>query len=232
MTNFTTEEQLYLELINRARLDPNAEASRPGIDLTNLNQFIPGGTLTGDPKQPLAGNDTLTALARSHSQAVKSSGAWNGSDPHNLAGDGSLSNRFDNSGFLKEAPRWGFGENIAVTPLTGTTTDHVVSNHNGLFRDDPAIFHGSPGGHRINMLNNDFREVGIGVADGFSSNGNYSIVTQEFAFSGTKSFLTGAVYNDTNGDHFYGIGEGVNNVTVSVKLAGASVGSDALPPAA
>src|SRR5262249_32140406 len=47
-----------------------------------------------------------------------------------------------------------------------------------------------------------------------------------FGVSGTRSFLTGVVYNDTNGDHFYGLGEAVQGVTATATQAGATVGSD------
>ncbi len=43
MTAFTPEEQLLLELANRARLDPASEVKRAGIDMTDINQFLPAG---------------------------------------------------------------------------------------------------------------------------------------------------------------------------------------------
>src|SRR5881397_193855 len=58
-------EQYMVELINRARSNPAAEASRFGID---LNEGLPAGTISPDAKQPLAINPYLTDSARSHSQ--------------------------------------------------------------------------------------------------------------------------------------------------------------------
>ena len=46
----TDYEQYMIELINRARANPGAEAARIGVD---LNEGIPAGTITTDPKQPL-----------------------------------------------------------------------------------------------------------------------------------------------------------------------------------
>ena len=46
-------EQYLLELINRGRADPAAEAARYGID---LNEGLSPGTISSDPKQPLAVN--------------------------------------------------------------------------------------------------------------------------------------------------------------------------------
>ena len=73
MTTFTPEEQLQLEMINRARLDPTTEATNNGI---TLNQFIDpakSGTIQPDPKQPLAGNNTLESVARNHSNQILNS---------------------------------------------------------------------------------------------------------------------------------------------------------------
>jgi hypothetical protein len=41
MATATNQEQLFLELINRARLDPVAEAARQGIDLNQVFRRAP-----------------------------------------------------------------------------------------------------------------------------------------------------------------------------------------------
>ena len=61
----TAVEQMILELINRARLDPAAEAARDGID---LNEGLPAGTISAGSKQPLAMNEILLTIARAHDQ--------------------------------------------------------------------------------------------------------------------------------------------------------------------
>ena len=62
----TALEQMLLELINRARLDPAAEAARFGID---LNEGVPSNQIISPvSKQPLAMNETLLLVARAHSQ--------------------------------------------------------------------------------------------------------------------------------------------------------------------
>ena len=54
MSDMTPQEQLMLELINRARMDPNGEAKRFGI---KLNEGVDGkDTISAKPKQVLAGN--------------------------------------------------------------------------------------------------------------------------------------------------------------------------------
>ena len=45
---------------------------------------------------------------------------------------------------------------------------------------------------------------------------NAVFVTEDFGISGTNSFLTGAVYNDANGNNFYDLDEGVPGVTAKV----------------
>lgn len=61
----TEYEQLMLELINRARADPLGEAARLGI---GLNDGLPAGSISGEPKQALAFNAILISAARGHSQ--------------------------------------------------------------------------------------------------------------------------------------------------------------------
>ena len=65
MANVTAQEQLMLELVNRARMDPGAEAARFGM---TLNQGIPAGSIADTPKQVLAMNDTLVTAADNHSE--------------------------------------------------------------------------------------------------------------------------------------------------------------------
>ncbi len=61
--NIADEEQLVLELINRARANPQAEATRLGI---TLNAGLPAGTITATPKQPLAPNQQLQNASVAH----------------------------------------------------------------------------------------------------------------------------------------------------------------------
>ena len=65
-----------------------------------------------------------------------------------------------------------------------------------------------------------FREVGVAQELGkFTSGGttyNASMVTQNFAKSGSKVFLTGVAYSDRDNDDFYSIGEGVSNVKFTI----------------
>ena len=192
----TANEQFFLELVNRARLDPLAEAALQGID---LNQYLAPGTLDGSAKQVLAPNALLDLAAEAHSAWMLQTDIFshtgvNGSDP---------GQRMTTAGY-QFTGSWTWGENIAWSGTTGTIdlVAAISGHHRGLFLSS---------GHRVNILNDSFREVGIAQVGGqFTYNGttyNASMAAQAFATSGASAFLTGVVYNDTNGDRFYSIGE-------------------------
>lgn len=192
----TANEQFFLELVNRARLDPLAEAALQGID---LNQNLAPGTLNGSAKQVLAPNALLDLAAEAHSAWMLQTDIFshtgvNGSDP---------GQRMTTAGY-QFTGSWTWGENIAWSGTTGTIdlAAAISGHHRGLFLSS---------GHRVNILNDSFREVGIAQVGGqFTANGttyNASLATQAFATSGASAFLTGVVYSDSNGDKFYSIGE-------------------------
>src|SRR5690349_7486538 len=64
MAQPTAYEQYFLELVNRARLDPAGEAARFGM---GLNDGLAAGTISATPKQPLASNPALLDAADAHS---------------------------------------------------------------------------------------------------------------------------------------------------------------------
>src|SRR3954449_5205866 len=107
MTTMASPEQLLLELLNRARMDPLAEVARINSKLdpgqpafTDLNQFIqptmpdgkptPGFPISPASKQVLAGNNILTGVAETHSVAMNASKVMEtpGKNAHHDAGDG------------------------------------------------------------------------------------------------------------------------------------------------
>jgi uncharacterized protein YkwD len=219
MADMTPQEQLMLELINRARMDPAGEAKRYGI---SLNEGLAKGTISSAPKQVLAGNDDLAVAAANHSKWMlandtfaheekKGTPGFTGVEP----GDRMKKAGYDFTG------AWTWGENISVKWTTDTITAamqtaFILQQEKSLFVDQ-----GVDGrGHRLNILDGDFQEVGIGQelgkfkADG--TNFNASMVTQDFAASGDKVFVTGVVYDDTvKNDNFFSVGEQVTNRTVS-----------------
>ena len=206
MANVTAQEQLMLELINRARLNPLAEAARQGVD---LNQGLAPGTITTAQKQALAMNDLLVTSARTHSQWMLDTDTFS----HTGSGGTDPGQRMTAAGYVFTGS-WAWGENIAWTgvfpgPIDATTA--IVSQHVDLYLS-PL--------HRENIFAEDFREIGVGQKIGsFLYNGtNYSssMVTQNFASTGTNRFITGVIYTDTTNNDFYDINEGVGGVGVSV----------------
>ncbi|MDY0171020.1 MAG: FG-GAP-like repeat-containing protein, partial [Thermoguttaceae bacterium] len=201
----TDYEQYLLELINRGRLDPLGEAARYGI---GLNEGLDPGTISADPKQPLAFSLHLIGAAQDHSEWMLATDTFS----HTGEGGSSPGDRMAAAGY-SFVPPWGLAENIAWQGTTGTfdPVEFTADIHEGLY--------GSPG-HRENQMDAAFREVGVGLADGpftpADTTWNALIGTENFAYSGNTVFLTGAVYDDTLvlANQFYTPGEGLGGVTI------------------
>lgn len=180
------DEQLVIELINRARANPAAEAARLGID---LNQGLPAGTVSTSPKQPLAPHQLLIDTAAAHSQDMIDRNFFGHVNPD---GD-DQGDRLDKAGY----PWLSCGENLALhlDPLQA---------HDALFQ--------SPG-HRANLLRDSFREVGVGVAVRPAYGIN---MTELFAKRSDDVFLTGVAFSDQiDGDNFFSPGEGLGGVAIT-----------------
>jgi len=202
-------EQYMLELINRGRLDPLAEAARYGID---LNDGLAAGTIGSGALQVLAPDSALETAAERHSQWMLDTDIFshtgvNGSQPRDrMAAAGYV---FTGATVTRE--------NLNVQGSTGSLNlaATISVQHEALFRSS---------GHRANTFTAAVREIGIAqVAGSFSYGGNTfnaAMVTQDFALSGSETFLTGVAYRDSDGNDFYGIGEGLGGVVFG--LAGQS----------
>jgi uncharacterized protein YkwD len=202
----TAQEVLVVELINRARANPEAEATRYAI---GLNDGITGGTITSTPKPPLAHNLFLIDSARAHSQWMLDTDTFS----HTGANGSTATQRMTAAGYLFTGT-WENGENIAWGGTRSSSinlTNYALSHHEGLFK--------SPG-HRVNILNAGYREIGVGQKQGnFTSSGTTylaSMLTQNFARSGTQYFITGVAYNDANNNDFYDVGEALSGITISL----------------
>src|SRR5436305_1192018 len=75
-----------------------------------------------------------------------------------------------------------------LPPLVPT----VASEHQDLFIDSSEAGRG----HRLNILDDDFAEVGVGVATGVFQGYQSVMVTQDFASTANAHFLTGVAYSD------------------------------------
>jgi hypothetical protein len=208
----TEIEQYLLELINRARANPTGEAARYGID---LNEAPPGVNLniSPAPKQPMAFNFYLNDATDKHGQWMLDNDLFQ----HAGEGGSQPSQRGAAAGYSL-GTTWAYGENLGWKGNTGSAPDvwdYVDQLHEGLFVDTPI----ADRGHRVNMLKESYKEAGISVLTGLFAEGgrNYQSVmlTNDFAFTGTQSFLTGVVFDDFDGTQFYSpIGEGLSDIRV------------------
>src|SRR4051812_34143370 len=141
-------EQYIVELINRARANPAAEAARFGID---LNEGLPAGTISTAAKQPLAINRYLTDGARTHSQWMIDTDTFS----HTGSGGSQPDGRMSAAGYSFVSP-WNWGENVAWRSFFGglPTNALLAQLHQDLFVDTGI----TDRGHRTNLLSPDFRE--------------------------------------------------------------------------
>lgn len=208
MMSVSAQEQYFLELVNKARLDPLAAAARLGID---LNEGLTPGRITGAAKQVLAPNAALQSAAEDHSGWMLETSTFS----HTGDQGSSVSDRIRAAGYALQGG-WGVGENLAYTSERNVMAA-IQQMFDGLFRSS---------GHRSNTLNDAYRETGVGLENGaFTVGGNaYNVwmLTETFAYVGNSVFLTGVVYDDANANRFYDIGEGVSGASLTSGSATAS----------
>lgn len=197
----TPQEQLLLELINRARQNPTAEVARYNI---GLNDGLAPGTITTAAKQPLAPHQSLINAAGLHSQDMLDRDYF----AHNNLQGLTPTQRATNSGYSGG----GVGENIAWGGSTGSINQNqaVFERHEGLVRS---------AGHRQNIFSASYDELGNGVRYGvFTDDGlkyNASMVTEKFGASSNRTYITGVAFTDAVvADNFFTIGERVAGLTV------------------
>lgn len=205
MANFawTAEEVYMLELVNRARANPVAEAARLGVDLTEGLSDLELARLV--PSEPLALNDKLTLAARAHSADMAARAFFDhvnpdGKDPTDRATD---------QGYTYSA-----GENIAAG-YTGIDAAHKAWLESL--------------GHRKNVFslhdtfdeNFKYTEFGFGAyIPPKGTNAEYvSYYSQEYGYQGLNPslYVLGVVYDDRDADSFYTMGEGLADVRVEVR---------------
>jgi hypothetical protein len=193
----TAPEQLILELINRARANP-AAAARYGI---NLNTGLAPGTISATPKAPLAPNPNLRLSALGHSTDMIANNYFS-----HIGADGSdVGDRIAAAGYVGNA----FGENIAFISGQHNTPAAAAPNL------DANLFKSS--GHRVNVFSPDYTEVGISIVNKVLGPLDYQQVdiTEDFGGRDAPVYLTGVLYNDTDHNNFYSIGEGIARVVVT-----------------
>lgn len=216
--NPNAEEQYYIELINRARANPAAEGERLATTtdpqlLSAYSQYSVDLALMRAefnaiaPAPPLAPSAQLATAAQGHSEWMLA----NDIQSHNQTNPPSTSSqRIAAAGYSASAS----AENIFAFSKS------VTHGHGG-FQVDWGT--GGTGGmqagrgHRTNIHNPFYREIGIANLIGSNTSVGPQIVTQNFGrdLPGT-CFGTGVAYYDLNGNDFYDPGEGIAGLTVDV----------------
>lgn len=200
----SAEEQYLLELINRARLNPVAEALRYGVD---LNEGLAAGTISDDAKQALSPNALLNDSSEDHSIWMLENDVFS----HYGSGGSDPGDRMAAAGYVFTEP-WSWRENLAWTGTTGTVVlaEAIEEHHRGLYLSE---------GHRENTFAEEIREIGIAQVRGdFTHNSttyDSSMLTMNYAATGYDSYVTGVIYDDTDNDDFYSIGEGLSGYWVA-----------------
>jgi len=212
----TAQEQLLLELINRARMDPGAEAQRYGV---GLNDGLDPNTIRDQPLQPLAPNQQLLDAAREHSDDML---ARDYVHIRNLEGERPIDEAFE-SGY-RGFTNWSQSQDWVGS--TGPLDENaaVYDLHEKLFRN--------PQFRRNMLFSNSLNEAGVGLRYGeFTENDttyNAAMVTELIGYrshnirlDGTRYFLTGVAYTDAavgpDDDNFYSIGEGLAGGTIRAR---------------
>lgn len=229
----TNAEQETLELINRLRTNPAGELNRlfshlsplTGRD-TNVNSAVrffgvDGRVLESQWQSlvavpPLAWNEQLASAAETHNNLMVA----NQSQSHQFPGEAVLLDRIIAAGYMNVTTA---GENIyaysesAVYGQAGMAIDWGDDDSNTTNGYGTGIQ--SPPGHRNNLMNGQYREVGLSIVENIPSTsavGPQSL-TQDFG-SRTgigNAFLLGVVFSDSNANGAYTAGEGQGSVQIT-----------------
>ncbi len=203
------KEQFLIFELNRARSDPDGWAIEQGlsVDLSYV-----------EARPPLAINEYLVASSGFHAKEMADYPYFS----HTSAVNGDTANQMAlNAGYpLPFSPTANSIESIACgygSPPQGLDHSQAIITLKTLIADE-----GVPGlGHRNHLLGIGGWaariEIGAGFYSASTSCRNYwAIHTANEATP--KTFLTGVVYNDGNGNDLYDQGEGLGGVTIMADL--------------
>ena len=192
--SITAAEQYGIELLNRARLNPDAEAARYRI---GLNQGWDGEKMTNGQKQALAPNQALNSAATGHTDWMLNKDIFS----HTGASGTDAGQRMVRAGYSD--PAW--GENIAFQGNGRSTEETINMQHASLMKS---------AGHRANIMTGFYQEIGYSQQIGTFQGGSGSMLTHNVAVHNPTStaFVTGLAYVDNNNNKFYNINEGKSGI--------------------
>ena len=216
-------EQYFIELVNRARQDPGAEAQRLGIAINeDYNLYSGAGydAIEDGERQVQATHQILSDAAAAHSQDMLARNFFEHTNP-----DGeSATDRVQDAGYDGVSGR----ENLALKAEPETLDRSTIVDDLHLQLWDSFT-------HRSGMLySDDFGrdvEMGIGLefGDYTADDGNggthdfdSGVVTQKYGLGNHgRKYITGVAYIDAasgaNNDDFYSIGEGISGGRVAAR---------------
>lgn len=200
----SSEEQLFVYLLNQIRHDPQAYDQAAGL----------GGILDAvETRQPLAINDDLFASAEFHATEMADNdyfahqSAVTGDWPNLMARD----QGYDLPSFFPDDNN--FIESLAAGNAFGDPADVIE-----LLIVDAGV----PSlGHRNHLLgidsfNAQANEIGVGHAFNLLSTYDHYWAAHITFSDPDNTFLTGVVYEDINSDNAFSLNEGLAGVTVSI----------------
>ena len=222
-------EQEMLELLNRFRDNPQGEldellSSHPNpltardadvqaaLDFFSVNGAVLDAQFASlSPAPPLAWNAALASAGATHNAKMIEFDLQS----HQLPGEPGLLERDVAAGY-----NWQFsvrvGENVFAY------SQSVIYGHAAFVIDWGYGPNGiqSPAGHRVNMLDQGFQEVGISIVPENNPGTTVGplVISQEFGRRGNygNPAVLGVAYDDLNGDGFYNAGEGLAGVTIEL----------------
>lgn len=223
-------EQESLELLNRMRQEPQAE-----LDLllnandSNINSALDYFDVDIDvlrqqwatlvPAQPLAWNEDLSESALFHTQQMRDADVQTHqvpAEPGVRDQEPDLRQRTVNAGYT---PNAALGENVFafVKSMLHAHAAYAIDWGPGSsgIQDPP--------GHRVNIMNDAYREVGISVLNGIPGYKTGPMLqTQDFGgpVNFGDPFLLGIAYIDLNEDGRYNANEGLAGVDIDIVGSG------------
>gem|GEM_PF-6623419 len=204
LLSITSEEQLFVYLLNRARSNPQTYETEAELSVS----------LAGvDPQPPLAVNDLLFDSAEFHSEEMAANNYFG--HQSEVTGDWPNKMALDAGYNLPFGPDSNQIESIAAG--IGNVAPDTAAKVLKLFIEDIGV----PGaGHRRHLLAMDafwqqHREIGAGYAVTDSARFSDYWTVHTAYVNPADLFLTGVIFNDLNSNQMFDRHEGISGVTIS-----------------